>query len=271
MSVSAFVWAMARARELRLPVGERMLLIALADRANGHCYCYPGQETLADDTGLSSRQVRTLAPTLEGHGLIRIEKRGRVLYYHILRGNSTAIPEVTSAIAGQTPEQASAIAPSKPEVTSGITPETISGNGRDTGSPGPEYRKPLPTNLREPRKKVSKEEPPLGPPQGGRRGRLLPPDWHPNEKSIALGIDLGLSRSEILLEADGMRDWARAKAQTGADWDARFNNWLRKEAKDRHLRRIRTERPSLAEEWGLKSFLTPNFDDDEPTTGRLLS
>ena len=92
---------------------------------------------------------------------------------------------------------------------------------------------------------------------------------------MALGLDLGLAAAEVLFEADRMRDWGRSGARTAVDWDARFANWLRREALDRRAQRYRAAqpaKPTLAEEWGLKSFLTPNFDDDEePEPGRLLS
>ena len=68
-----------------------------------------------------------------------------------------------------------------------------------------------------------------------------------------------------------MRDWARSKAVKGADWDARFNNWLRNEATDRRTRRYLPAKPTLQAEWGLKSFLTPEFDDEETPPDRLLS
>ena len=69
-----------------------------------------------------------------------------------------------------------------------------------------------------------------------------------------------------------MRDWASHRGETGKDWDSRFNNWIRKEVKDRYLRGIRGRKTTLAEEWGLSSLLTPVFDDDDPLpTRRLLS
>jgi hypothetical protein len=72
----------------------------------------------------------------------------------------------------------------------------------------------------------------------------------------------------VLFEAEKMRDWARSKAVKGADWDARFNNWLRNEATDRRTRRYLPAKTTLQAEWGLKSFL---LDDEEPAPDRLLS
>jgi hypothetical protein len=121
-----------------------------------------------------------------------------------------------------------------------------------------------------------KEGPPPSPPAklGGRPATTLPDEWVPNPKAFALGTDLGLANAEVLFEADKMRDWARAKAGKAADWDARFNNWMRNEISDRQRRRFLPAKPvasTIADDWQLKSFLTPTFDDDEPEPGRLLS
>lgn len=185
MSAPAFAWAMNRARELKLPTSNRMLLIALADRANGECFCYPSQETLAGDTGLSSRQVRDLAPALERVGLIRIEKRGRLLYYHINRPNGMHQEQTNKSrnpvplSETTTPEPASAIIPEPSSAIPPQTPEPASGNGAvNTGTRTPQYRNsatilPEPSSdkpyLREPRE--TKKEPSRSPPTGagGRR------------------------------------------------------------------------------------------------------
>jgi hypothetical protein len=106
--------------------------------------------------------------------------------------------------------------------------------------------------------------------------RTLPEGWEPNDTSIALAFAIGINLNEVQTEADKMRDWARHRGETGANWDARFNNWLRKEASDRQHRRRHTDKRTvqdLQKEWNLPSFLTPNFADDEPPlpAGFLLS
>jgi len=106
--------------------------------------------------------------------------------------------------------------------------------------------------------------------------RRLPEGWEPNGGSIGLGLDQGLTQDDIHAEAEKMRDWARHRGEMGADWDARFNNWLRKEASDRLLRRKRIEKPTLQQEWGLGSFLAPggyvapDFDDEPPIRPSVL-
>lgn len=55
--------------------------------------------------------------------------------------------------------------------------------------------------------------------------RQLPSDWGPTKAHRALAKDLGVDADA---EAASMRDWARAKAESCVDWDARFSGWLRR-------------------------------------------
>jgi hypothetical protein len=143
MSIPAFAWAMAKGRELQLATGLRMLLIAITDRANGTRACYAGQECLAKDTGLTSRSIRDLAPQLEQLGLIRMERRGKLIYYHVLRpgvaGNGHQTAEASSG------KHRKPVPPSTPEANSGkhrqSVPVSAAGNGADTGSETPQHRK----------------------------------------------------------------------------------------------------------------------------------
>jgi len=55
---------------------EKLLLIAWANYADENGKCYPSQKRLAEDTGLSDRQIRTIAASLAERGLIhRLERR----------------------------------------------------------------------------------------------------------------------------------------------------------------------------------------------------
>lgn len=58
--------------------GRKFVLIALADRANGDGYSYPGQKTLAEMTGQSERSVREHLEWLEEHGYVRRKERRRL-------------------------------------------------------------------------------------------------------------------------------------------------------------------------------------------------
>lgn len=138
MSVPAFAWAMQRGRQLNLPTAERMLLIAIADRANGTRACYAGQECLAEDTGLASRWVRVIARKLEQLGLIRMERRGKAIHYHVLR---PVVAEASSGERPQTPEPSSA---KTPEPSSGKHRKSVPVRRANTGTQRQKYRKPVP-------------------------------------------------------------------------------------------------------------------------------
>lgn len=56
--------------------------------------------------------------------------------------------------------------------------------------------------------------------------------WVLSEQLRAWARENGLGRVDLDLEAQKMRDWARAKNTRRADWDATFRNWVRKAARD---------------------------------------
>ena len=108
-----------------------------------------------------------------------MEKRGRLLYYHMVRPNGAyepAIPEPASAI---TPEPTSGLAVTAyqiPEPTSALIPEPTSAFRLDTGNSRQQYRNPVPlipeVSSAEPKKEPKKEnqerkEDPPNPPQAG--------------------------------------------------------------------------------------------------------
>jgi hypothetical protein len=85
MSVPTFAWALEQGVRLGLTSSERLVLLYLADKANGERVCWPGQQTIVRYTALSLRTVRVVIPALEGHGLIAVESApGIVTRYHIL-------------------------------------------------------------------------------------------------------------------------------------------------------------------------------------------
>lgn len=73
MSNAAITWAVS----LKLPSSQKLVLILLANYADESGYCYPGQEAMAEKTGLSSRTIRRAIQSIEDAGLVRREKRYR--------------------------------------------------------------------------------------------------------------------------------------------------------------------------------------------------
>lgn len=62
-----------------------------------------------------------------------------------------------------------------------------------------------------------------------KKAQPLDSEWEPNEKHHTLAHDLGVN---VEWEADQMRDWAEAKGETKKNWNAAFNNWIRRAAKN---------------------------------------
>ncbi len=114
MSAPNFAWAIDQGRIRKLVPSDRLVLIALANRANGLGYCWPGRPTLAGDTGLSARTVHTSAYRLQAEGLIRMELRGRCTYYFILRSEADAEPEQVQPLHDSPPEQVQPLHQSHP-------------------------------------------------------------------------------------------------------------------------------------------------------------
>lgn len=61
----------------KLSAGDKMTFAMLLSYAWQNDFCFPGQERLAADLGLSDRSVRTHLKSLEAHGLLAIQRRGQ--------------------------------------------------------------------------------------------------------------------------------------------------------------------------------------------------
>jgi hypothetical protein len=68
---------------------------------------------------------------------------------------------------------------------------------------------------------------PVSPPSRRKPTRLLPADWVPTPEHEQMAREHGLN---LTGEADKFRDWAAAKGEVKADWNAAFRNWLRSAA-----------------------------------------
>lgn len=73
MSIEVMNWAW----KLKLSSTQKIVLVALADRANDDWECWPGQQSLAEKCSLSERGVRKALIELEELGYLRVEHRNR--------------------------------------------------------------------------------------------------------------------------------------------------------------------------------------------------
>jgi DNA-binding transcriptional ArsR family regulator len=61
----------------KLSAGDKMTFAMLLSYAWQNDYCFPGQLRLAEDLGLHERNVRRHLKSLEGNGLLAIQRRGQ--------------------------------------------------------------------------------------------------------------------------------------------------------------------------------------------------
>ena len=66
-------------RSSKLCPGDKLAFAMLLSYAWQNDYCFPGQERLAKDMGLSDRSVRTHLKSLQTNGLLTIRRRGQGL------------------------------------------------------------------------------------------------------------------------------------------------------------------------------------------------
>lgn len=113
---------MSAAWDMDLPMGQKMLLLALCDHANDDGVCYPSQEKLAQKCSMGERTVISHIQWLERHGIVSRERRQNTQrrksdLYQITLGNYTHEPAnsapANSAPAKFSPEPAN-FAPSEP-------------------------------------------------------------------------------------------------------------------------------------------------------------
>ena len=91
MSIPAFGWALARGVEHKLLPSDRLVLIYLADQANGARVCWPGQSMIERYTGLKNNTVRAAVNRLASLQLIRADMTpGKVTRYTVLRPDTPA-------------------------------------------------------------------------------------------------------------------------------------------------------------------------------------
>jgi GntR family transcriptional regulator len=293
------VWALF---QKGLSASERVVLVYLANKANGSRVCWPAVPTIAKEMELSVRTVQGAIQRLSTLGLIRIEARRRETHnFHILR---PADPKPPPAPPAQRPMFAWNLPDPEP-----ATPQELHPGPPPPAEPTPQILRPAsdpaeiavpansapchdPAEIADPprkkplsdpadsadesTKKESTKESTKGPRARAQPGSI-PVDWSPGTKSIALAASLGLDPGRVTLEADQMRDWAISSGKTGRDWDRRFDVWLREEAKrdrrgggGRYDPHRLSPSDTMRREWKLPTFLTPILDDEPDPAPSLL-
>lgn len=71
MSFQAMTWAV----KAKLPTGEKIVLLMMANYADADGKCWPSLTTLSRDTGLSKSTVQRAIKSLVKQGLVKTEAR----------------------------------------------------------------------------------------------------------------------------------------------------------------------------------------------------
>ena len=138
--------------EMELPLGQKMVLMALADRSNSDGECWPGQASLAKMCSLSERALRDNLERLEKQGLLtvisrRVNGRQGTAIYHLHLQSQPA----DSAACKSSSQPADDDIPSRQMTTSQPADDDISYKEQPTIKQ-PTYKQPstAPSNARMP-------------------------------------------------------------------------------------------------------------------------
>lgn len=205
------VSAVLEARDERLTGCRKLVLVTLANRTDEYCQCWPSQERLAAECGISTRALSDHLKGLEDDGFISRETK------HLGRGNGSRTVYTLHL-------QALKIAPENnapAEIAPAIFVEC-------TGS------RPRVTNHQEPSLKekgcaqAERAKPKQGSPLPD--DWLLPDEWGEDARAVAFKAKQPISDHEISNEADKFRDYWTAKpgaAGRKLDWRGTWRNWFR--------------------------------------------
>jgi len=231
------VAAVLDARDDRITGTRKLVLITLANRTNEHGKCWPGQELLAGECGISVRALADHLKALESEGFIKRSTQ------HLGKGNgSRTTYTLHLAMLKVAPEEIAGaeVAPasfvgctgSTPHVTNRQEPTVSNSDELDLG----------PTPSEQPKKKSA--------PRGSARGSRISQSWAPTPNDYAFAEKQGLNREEINHEHGQFRDhWISASGKGAAklDWSAAWRTWIRNTVKWRAERAAKAAaRPNTA-------------------------
>lgn len=198
------------------------LLATYADNADRDCF--PRQETMALQLGVSVDTIQRHLKVLEQAGVIEVEARyrpdgGRSSNDYVLVDALTDSPGKgrTGAVSiGRT----DAVSPSRTDAVPRTRP--VEQDQLNSSPPTPQGEDPAPGLflVGDPEKPAAKAK--------GSRGQHLPETWKPNDQHLGFVVANGLVGS---VELEQFRDHHIARGTVMKDWDAAFRTWLRNAVK----------------------------------------
>ncbi|MBY5501256.1 helix-turn-helix domain-containing protein [Rhizobium leguminosarum] len=190
--------------------------------------CFPRQETLAADLGVTDRTVRLALVNLRACGWLKIEERqlpkgrGRSNSYHFIDPTTGSVIPLNSTNTGNgIPVNASTTGNSARDFRKAASGPSKEENVKNTVNRGESRKRELTPD----------------------RGTRIPDDFQPD---LSEALKFGCTSDEALLEADAFRDHWRSKAGADGrklDWPATWRNWCRREWKFRQQRNGNGSKP----------------------------
>lgn len=218
------VAAILDSRDARLSGCRKLVLVTLANRTDEYFRCWPSQERLAGECGISVRALSDHLKGLEEDGFITRDTQ------HLGQGNgSRTVYTLHLAALSVAPAE---IAPEKTAHANSVV---------CTGS-----LLPL-TNHQEPSTPSSSTRDARGTRLAG--DWVLTNQWRAEAHQAAIKAKLRLTDEEIDVEADKFRDHWHSQPGSKArklDWLGTWRNWIRRAAPEIVRARSRTQRPAGA-------------------------
>jgi DNA-binding transcriptional MocR family regulator len=186
-----------------------MLLIALANFANGEGLCWPSIKSLAHDSDLGERHVSAELKELARDGYITIEEHaGKSNHYrlHLAQGvncGSGVKPAIgVNHSAG---------------VNHCASRTTVQGGGEPqfTTTPEPQFTQTVKRTVKEPSVRAKARPMPV------------PDDFEVTEKMYEWAAKNGWSRNQADRDTEQFLDYHRGKGSRQADWTATWRTWMR--------------------------------------------
>lgn len=226
------VSAVLDCRDPRLAGCRKLVLIALANRSDQYGKCWPSQELLADECGVSIRALAHHLKALELDGFITRSTKhlGRgngsrtayVLRLDTLKNAPAEIAGANNAPAENAPAKNVECTGSRRHVTNrqepSVTIEAKASIERETKISAPSKPEPSEKQNRSSRGTTLPDD------------WLLPDDWASDARQVAFKAKQPLNDDEISNEADKFSDFWHSKAGTAGrkvDWRATWRNWIR--------------------------------------------
>ncbi|NGO73469.1 helix-turn-helix domain-containing protein [Streptomyces sp. SB3404] len=153
IKVTNWVWARSESRN-----GPRLVMLALADRADDDGFAWPSIEDLCERTKLSPRAVQKAISNLVELGELKVESGGG----RRVRNRYTIIPKpcTSDGVTSEYPGPSDGVTDGKPRTSDGVSPEETPHFEAET----PHFATETPSIVRENPVK-SAGEPPLEPPE----------------------------------------------------------------------------------------------------------